>query len=94
MYRRYNHRGYGNIRQEQIVHFQGQDSWRDFTDVDYAAVARASGLEGVRVDNADAFTEALRRAFASGKSWLVEVLIDRDVNAWTYPLLRRYEIGD
>src|SRR5262249_18321765 len=89
-----NDRGYGNIRQEQIVHFDGRTVGVDFTDVDYSAVARASGLEGIRVTTVDALTDAVRNAFASGKPWLVEAMIDPGVNAWTFPLFRRYEIGD
>ena len=89
-----NDRGYGNIRQEQIVHFAGRTVGVDFTDVNYAAVARASGLEGVRVDTAEALGEAVQAAFASQRPWLVEALIDPEVNAWTFPLFRRYEIGD
>ena len=89
-----NDRGYGNIRQEQIVHFAGRTVGVDFTDVNYAAVARASGLEGVRVDTAEALSEAVQAAFASQRPWLVEALIDPEVNAWTFPLFRRYEIGD
>jgi acetolactate synthase-1/2/3 large subunit len=86
-----NDRGYGNIRQEQIVHFNGRTVGVDFTDVDYAAVARASGLQAVRVDKVEDLAKAVRKAFESGKPWLIDALIDRDVNAWTFPLFRRYE---
>jgi acetolactate synthase-1/2/3 large subunit len=86
-----NDRGYGNIRQEQIVHFNGRTVGVDFTDVDYAAVARASGLQAVRVDKVEDLGKAVRKAFESGKPWLIDALIDRDVNAWTFPLFRRYE---
>ena len=89
-----NDRGYGNIRQEQIVHFHGRTIGVDFTDVDYAAVARASGLDGVRVDNLPALKDAVHGALRSGRPSLVEALIDPSVNAWTFPLFRRYEIGD
>jgi acetolactate synthase-1/2/3 large subunit len=89
-----NDRGYGNIRQEQIVHFSGRTIGVDFTDVDYSSIAKASGLEGIRVDSAEALKEAVAAAFASRRPWLVEALIDPEVNAWTFPLFRRYEIGD
>jgi acetolactate synthase I/II/III large subunit len=89
-----NDRSYGNIRQEQIVHFGGRTIGVDFTDVDYAAVARASGLAGVRVNDAGALSEAIREALKRQKPTLVEAMIDRDVNAWTYPSFRRYELGD
>jgi acetolactate synthase-1/2/3 large subunit len=86
-----NDRGYGNIRQEQIVHFEGRTVGVDFTDADYAAVARAQGLEAVRVTTVADLTKAVENAFSSGRPWLVEALIDPDVNAWTYPLFRRYQ---
>ena len=86
--------GYGNIRQEQIVHFAGRTIGVDFTDVDYSAVARASGLVGVRVNSAEGLDGAVRDALSSKRPTLVEAMIDRDVNAWTYPWFRRYEIGD
>jgi acetolactate synthase-1/2/3 large subunit len=86
-----NDRGYGNIRQEQILHYNGRTVGVDFTDVDYAAVARASGLEGVRVDKLDDLAKAVRKAFDSGKPWLIDALIDPEANAWTFPLFRRYE---
>lgn len=89
-----NDRGYGNIRQEQIVNYAGRTVGVDFTDVDYAAVARASGLQGVRVDALEDLREAISAALASGHPWLVEALIDPEVNAWTFPLFRRYEVGD
>ena len=44
--------------------------------------------------NATPWRAAVQTAFSSGRPWLVEALIDQDVNAWTYPLFRRYEIGD
>jgi acetolactate synthase-1/2/3 large subunit len=86
-----NDRGYGNIRQEQILHFNGRTVGVDFTDVDYAAVARASGLQGVRVDKVEDLAKAVRTAFESGKPWLIDALIDPSANAWTFPLFRRYE---
>lgn len=89
-----NDRSYGNIRQEQIVHFGGRTIGVDFSDVDYAAIARASGLAGVRVREAGALSVAIDEALNRPKPTLVEVMIDRDVNAWTYPWFRRYELGD
>jgi acetolactate synthase-1/2/3 large subunit len=86
-----NDRGYGNIRQEQILHYNGRTVGVDFTDVDYAAIARASGLEGVRVDKLDDLAKAVRKAFDSGRPWLIDALIDPEANAWTFPLFRRYE---
>ena len=86
--------GYGNIRQEQIVHFEGRTIGVDLTDVDYAAVARASGMQGVRVKTAEDLAQAVKEALASNQPWLVDAAIDPDVNAWTFPAFKRYEVED
>ena len=86
--------GYGNIRQEQIVHFEGRTIGVDLTDVDYAAVARASGLQGVRVKTVEDLARAVKEALAANQPWLVDAAIDPDVNAWTFPAFKRYEVED
>ena len=43
---------------------------------DYAAIARAYGIDGVRVDSADAFKPALEKAIASGKPWVLDVIME------------------
>ena len=40
---------------------------------DYAALARAYGLDGVRINAADEFGPALRAAIASGKAVVIDV---------------------
>jgi len=83
--------GYGNIRQEQILHFDGRTIGVDLTDVDFAAIARACGMQGVRATTPEALAEAVAAALASGEPWLVDAAIDPGVNAWTYPLFKRYQ---
>ena len=51
----------------------------DFLDVDYAAVARALGAEGVRVDDAATLPKALHDALTCGRAALLDVLIDKEV---------------
>ena len=43
---------------------------------DFAALARAYGAEGERVETAEQFRPALERAFASGRPYIVDVPID------------------
>ena len=43
---------------------------------DYAAIARAYGIDGVRVDSADAFKPALEKAIASGKPGVLDVIME------------------
>jgi acetolactate synthase-1/2/3 large subunit len=51
----------------------------DFLDVDYAAVARALGAEGVRVEEAAALPAALDAALGCGRPALLDVLVDKEV---------------
>ncbi len=48
----------------------------DFAEVDHAAIARACGISGVRVERGEDVGPALDAAFTSGKPALIEVLTD------------------
>ncbi|MBS7813748.1 acetolactate synthase catalytic subunit [Roseococcus pinisoli] len=48
----------------------------DFAEVDHAAIARACGIAGVRVERGEDVGPALDAAFASGKPTLIEVITD------------------
>lgn len=87
-----NDSGYGNIRQEQLIHFGERTIGVDFGEVDYAAVARACGVPAVRVTNADALADAVAEALRSPGPSLVEAVIDPDISAWTFPLFRQFEV--
>lgn len=50
----------------------------DFAAVDHAAIARACGISGVRVERGEDLGAALDAAFASGKPALIEVITDPD----------------
>jgi acetolactate synthase-1/2/3 large subunit len=50
----------------------------DFTAVDHAAIARACGVEGVRVEGSAAIAPALRSALATDKPVLLDVVTDPD----------------
>jgi acetolactate synthase I/II/III large subunit len=89
-----NDSGYGNIRQEQLLHYGERRLGVDFIDVDYAAIARACGMQGTRVTEVDALAEVVADAFGSGRPWLIDVVIDPDISAWTYPPFRPYESED
>ncbi|MBB4663847.1 thiamine pyrophosphate-binding protein [Conexibacter arvalis] len=90
-----NDSGYGNIRQEQVVHYgDTRTIGVDFGDVDYAAVARACGVDAVRVTDEQALADAVRAAIAKPGPYVVEVVQDPEINAWTYPLFKSYELED
>lgn len=80
-----NDSSYGNIRQEQVLHFDGRTIGVDFLDVDFAQIAGGMGLNGVRVTELDALVDAVRDGFESGRPLVVDVVLDREANAWTYP---------
>jgi acetolactate synthase-1/2/3 large subunit len=48
----------------------------DLVNPDFAALARAHGIHGERVDRTDQFPEALARARASGGAALIELITD------------------
>jgi acetolactate synthase-1/2/3 large subunit len=86
--------GYGNIRQEQLIHYGDRTIGVDFGEVDYAAVARACGVDATRVTTEEALDEAVTHAIGRSGPYLVEVLIDPGVNAWTFPLFRQFEVEE
>ncbi|MDE1938682.1 MAG: thiamine pyrophosphate-binding protein, partial [Alphaproteobacteria bacterium] len=43
---------------------------------DYAAMARAYGLEGVRIEAADQFKPALEKALRSGRPYVLDVIME------------------
>ncbi|MPZ48167.1 MAG: hypothetical protein GEU75_02450 [Dehalococcoidia bacterium] len=47
-----------------------------FADIDLSAVARGFGFEALRVDSEAALDTALEQAFASGRPWLIEAMIN------------------
>ncbi len=86
--------GYGNIRQEQLVHYGDRTIGVDFAPVDYAGIARSCGMEATSVSEAGELAGAVAAALESGRPWLVEAVIDPAINAWTYPPFRPYGAED
>lgn len=90
-----NDSSYGNIRQEQVVHYgEGRTIGVDFGEVDFTDVARGCGVEGERAASVAELTEALRRGFARRRPYLIDVAIDPAVNAWTFPAFQPFEPQD
>jgi acetolactate synthase-1/2/3 large subunit len=50
----------------------------DFEPTDSVLVAQAAGVDGVRVQSAEELTSAVRKAFAGGRTTVIEVPIDPD----------------
>ena len=75
-----NDEGLGNERAFQHEHYGGRYYAVDYENPDFGALARAFRAHGEQVHKPGEFEGALRRAFASGKPAIVEVIIDR--NSW------------
>jgi acetolactate synthase-1/2/3 large subunit len=89
-----NDSGYGNIRQEQIVHYAGRTIGVDFRPADYAQVARGLGLQAERVTDLEELSKRVGEALRAQSPILFDVPIDPGINAWTYPAFRPYEPED
>jgi thiamine pyrophosphate-dependent acetolactate synthase large subunit-like protein len=54
----------------------------DLGPVDFAAIARATGARGIRVETDPAFEQALRQAMANDRTTVIQVAVDR---GWVHP---------
>ncbi|HEY0798969.1 MAG TPA: thiamine pyrophosphate-binding protein [Candidatus Baltobacteraceae bacterium] len=70
---------YGTIRMHQEKRFPHRVSGTDLSNPDFAALARACGGFGARVERTEDFSAAFEAAIASGLPALVEVIVDRHV---------------
>jgi len=77
----YNDRGLGNERAFQKEHYGGRIFAVDYNDVDFAALARALGAHGERVEQPAELAPALERALASGRPAVIDVPIHPDFHA-------------
>ncbi len=67
---------YGTIRMHQERDYPGRVHGTNFTNPDFAALARAYGAHGETVTETGQFAAALERSIASGKPSVIEVVID------------------
>jgi acetolactate synthase-1/2/3 large subunit len=68
---------YGTIRMHQDLRGTGEGVATDLGPVDFAAIARAVGARGARVEQDDAFEPALRAALAAERPTVIQVTLDR-----------------
>ena len=68
----------GYQKHAEHVKFGEHTSAVNFSGVDHAAIARACGIHGVRVESADAIAPALRAAMAAEEATLIEVMCTED----------------
>jgi acetolactate synthase-1/2/3 large subunit len=102
----WNNYAYASIRGLQRGYLGGRELATDFHDPttgqrynpDFAAMARSAGVDGVRVDRAADIGDAIRKAIAANKPYLIDVDIAADTNpsgagVWELPGLGRSKPG-
>lgn len=77
----------GYQKHAEKVLFDGYSDVCDFLPVDHAAIARACGCAGVRIEQADDFLPALARALATDGVTLLDVVTDQRA----YPPITSFE---
>ena len=80
-----NNASYGNIKQEQLTYFGPRYLGVDFTDIQYAQIAKGFGGNGARVEAPGEIAPSVARAAASNETYLLDVIIDPEDNVWTDP---------
>ncbi|MDQ0471893.1 acetolactate synthase catalytic subunit [Labrys wisconsinensis] len=70
----------GYQKHGETVVFNAYTDAVDFVPVDHAAIARACGCEGVRIEDPAEFGPRLRQAIAARKPVLFDVIIDEDAH--------------
>ncbi|MFL5757506.1 MAG: thiamine pyrophosphate-dependent enzyme, partial [Chloroflexota bacterium] len=68
---------YGTIRMHQERRASGSAAATDLGPVDFAAIARACGARGVRVETDEAFEPQLRSALVSDRPTVLQLVLDR-----------------
>ena len=100
----WNNYSWAAIRDLQRGAFQGREIGTSFThgdnkqpyNPDFAALAKAHGVDGVRVGRSDDFRDALGHAIGSGKPWVIDLQVDSEVKppsvgTWELPPLPHSE---
>jgi acetolactate synthase-1/2/3 large subunit len=70
----------GYQKDAETVKFGAYTTACNFAPVDHAAIARACGCEGIRVDDVSALRPTLETAVRSDKPWLIEVMTDAEAH--------------
>jgi acetolactate synthase I/II/III large subunit len=84
----WNNYAYASIRGLQRGYLDGRELATDFRhpdtgapyNPDFAAMARAAGIEGVRIDHAADLGDAVKAGIATGRPYLIDAQISADKN--------------
>ena len=85
---------YGTIRMHQEKTFPGRVSGTDLANPDFAALARAYGGHGERVERTEDFAGAFVRAQASGRLAVLELVVDPEALSTGMTLSETREVGE
>ena len=73
----FNDNAYGNSNRDQRERFGGREIGTVLRNPDFAALARAFGADGTKIDGVTQLGDALREALAGGRPALIECPMDR-----------------
>jgi acetolactate synthase-1/2/3 large subunit len=76
-----NNRMYGTIRMHQARSYPGRISGTELINPDFAALARAHGGFGIRIEDEADFPDAFARARAAGTLAVIELVLDPEAIA-------------
>lgn len=85
---------YGTIRMHQEKTYPGRVSGTEMANPDFAALARAYGGHGERVETTQAFGDAFARARASGLPSVIEVVTDPEMLSTTMTVSQFRALGE
>ena len=75
----FNNRQYGVEKAFQLHLYDGRTTGSDLENPDFAAVARAMGVAGTRIESAELIGDALKAAIAANEPTVLEIAIDREL---------------
>ena len=72
----------GMVRQWQELFYDRRYSYTELPPVDFVGIAKAYGIEGMRVDSVGQIDEALRTALTYNGPYLLDFRIEREENVF------------
>ena len=89
----FNNGSYGNVRRDQITHFEGRQIASDLPGVDYVGLAESQGVRGYRARSPSELKPMLEMAIAEDAPALIEIRIDPEEEVSPWPLILRHGLG-
>lgn len=82
----FNNAAYGNVMRDQKLGFGNRLIGSALENPDFVALAKAFQVDTARVDTPEALRPVLEQALASGRPWLIEVMVPQgsEVSPWAF----------